>query len=171
MRATPLFVLSFAGLMLAAAPALAQTTTSTVPPPNVPAPATAPDGTPSQPDNTVATTNAPKGEAGPGIDSASAVNPAPGAGEHPYVGHSENAFYNVEQRIARVEERAKTQLTGVKQRQAMAGIRSIRAELATQQARHGDVRDWDREHLNRRLDTLEAEVGLPRGGQAAVQGQ
>lgn len=154
-----------AGLMLVAAPAMAQTTTSTVPPPNVPAPTTAPDGQPAQPYATVATTNAPKGEQGPGIDSANAVNPAPGAGAHPYVGHSENAFYNVEQRIGRVEQRTAA-LTGVQKRKAMAGLKSIKAELATQQARHGEVRDWDREHLNKRLDALEASVGI--GGAATT---
>lgn len=171
MRAASLFALSLAGVMITAAPAMAQTTTSTVPPPNVPTPATAPDGAPASPDNTTTTTNRPKGEIGPGIDSANAVNPAPGAGDHPYVGHSENAFYNVEQRIDRVEQRAKTQLTGAKQRKAMADIKSIRAELATQKARHGEVRDWDRENLNHRLDQLEASVGMPRGGGAGQQGQ
>ena len=149
-----------AGLMLATAPALAQqTTTSTVPPPNVPAPTTTPQGTPANPADTVATTNPPIGQVGPGIDSAHAVNPAPGAAG-PYVGHSENAFYNVQARIDRVEQRAKTQLSGAKQRQAMADIKSVRAELATQQARHGEVRDWDRENLNHRLDQLEAQVGI-----------
>jgi hypothetical protein len=167
MRASyaPLFAGPMLALMLAAAPAMAQTTTSAVPPPNVPAPATAPDGQPAQPDATVATTNAPKGEQGPGIDSANAVNPAPGSGEHPYVGHSENAFYNVEQRIGRVEQRAAA-LTGAKKRKAMSGLKSIKAELATQEARHGEVRDWDREHLNKRLDALEASVGI--GGQAGA---
>ncbi len=152
--------LGIAGLMLAGAPALAQrTTTSTVPPPDVPAPATTPQGTPATPDNTVAVTNPPVGQVGPGVDSAHAVNPAPGA-VGPYVGHSENAFYDVQARIDRVEQRAKTQLTGAKQRQAMADIKSIKAELATQEARHGDVRDWDRENLNHRLDLLEAQVGI-----------
>ncbi len=161
MRITPLFALGLAGLLLTTAPALAQqTTTSSVPPPNVPAPVTAPDGQPATPDNTVTTTNAPKGEIGPGIDSAYAVNPAPGAGDHPYVGHGESAFYDVKARIDRVEDRAKTQLTGAKQKKAMADIKGVRAELATQEARHGEVRDWDREHLNKRLDALETSVGL-----------
>ncbi len=162
----PLAALGIAGLILASAPALAQqTTTSTVPPPGVPAPATTPLGTPAGPDNTVATTNPPVGQVGPGIDSAHAVNPAPGAAG-PYVGHSENAFYNVQARIDRVEQRARTQLSGARQRKAMADLKSIKAELATQQARHGEVRDWDRENLNHRLDQLEAQVGIgpaPRG--------
>lgn len=169
MRTAPLFALGLAGLLLSTAPALAQqTTTSTVPPPNVPAPVTAPDGQPATPDNTVTTTNAPKGEVGLGVDSANAVNPAPGAGDHPYVGHSENAFYDVQARIDRVAERAKTQLSGAKQKKAMADIKSVRAELATQQARHGEVRDWDREHLNKRLDALEASVGLTPAARAGA---
>ena len=170
MRAFPCSIaaLGVAGLILAAAPAGAQdTTTSTVPPPNVPAPATNPAGAPATPDNTVTTTNQPKGEMGPGVDSARAVNPAPGAAG-PYVGHSENAFYNVQARIDRVEQRARTQLSGARQHKALADIKSVRAELATQEARHGEVRDWDRENLNHRLDQLEAEVGLPR---QAPQGQ
>ena len=149
--------------LLCTAPALAQHTRPGVPP-GSPAPATAPDG--RAPGSVSTTTNGPTGERGPGIDSARAVNPAPGAGEHPYVGHSENAFYNVEERIARVEQRAQG-LRGAQKRRALSGIRSIRAELATQQARHGEVRDWDREHLNKRLDALEGQVGLPRGNGAA----
>jgi len=140
-----------AALMLAAAPALAQPTTT-------------PAGTPTTPGDVSTTTNPPIGQTGPGIDSAHAVNPAPGAAG-PYVGHSENAFYDVQARIDRVEKRAKTQLTGAKQRQAMADIKSIRAELATQKARHGEVRDWDRENLNHRLDQLETQVGMGQPAQ------
>ena len=127
-------------------------------------PATTPTGAPATPDHTVATTNTPIGQVGPGIDSAHAVNPAPGA-TGPYVGHTETAFYDVQARINRVEQRARTQLTGAKQRQTLADIRSIRAEVATQKARHGEIRDWDRENLNHRLDQLEAQVGLgaPQG--------
>lgn len=159
-------MLGLAGLLVAGAPALAQVTTSTVPPPAVPAPTTAPDGMPAAPAMTTTTTNRPKGEMGPGIDSAHAVNPAPGAAG-PFVGHGPNAFYDVEQRIDRVEQRVRTQLTGARQRKALAGMTSIRAELAAQEARHGQVRDWDRESLNHRLDQLEQQYGL--GGAVAAQ--
>jgi hypothetical protein len=156
----PLAAVGIASLMLAAAPALAQVTiTSTVPPPDVPAPTTTPLGTPANPADTVATTNPPIGQVGPGIDSAHAVNPAPGA-VGPYLGLGESAFYNVQARIDRVEQRAKTQLSGAKRREAMADLKSIKAELATQEARHGDLRDWDRENLNHRLDQLESQVGI-----------
>jgi hypothetical protein len=158
--------LGMAGLSLAAAPpALAQqTTTSTVPPPDVPAPTTTPLGTPATPGDTVATTNPPIGRVGPGVDTAHAVNPAPGA-SGPYLGVGENGFYHVQSRIDRVEQMAKARLTGAKRRRAMADIASIKAEFATQVARHGDVRDWDRENLNHRLNQLEAQVGIGRQSQ------
>lgn len=149
--------------LVTAAPLWAQQTEQRVPP-GTPFPTTAPDG--RTPSDVSTTTNGPTGERGQGIDSSRAVNPAPGAGDHPYVGHSENAFYNVEQRIDRVEQRVHG-LRGAQRRRALSGIRSIKAELATQQARHGEVRDWDREHLNKRLDALEGQVGLQRGGAPA----
>ncbi len=164
---TPFAALGMAGLMLAATPALArQITTSSVLPPDVPAPTTTPLGTPATPGDTVATTNAPIGRVGPGVTSARAVNPAPGAAG-PYLGLGETAFHHVRARIDRVEQLAKTRLTGAKRRQAMAEITSIKAELATQVARHGDLRDWDRENLNHRLNQLEAQVGLGPQGQGA----
>jgi hypothetical protein len=149
--------------VLCAAPALAQQTEHSVPP-GSPTPSTAPDG--HSPGDVSTTTNGPTGERGPGIGGARAVNPAPGAGDHPYVGHSEGAFYDVEHRIARVEQRAQS-LRGAQRRKALSGIKSIKAELATQEARHGEVRDWDREHLNKRLDALEDQVGMPRANTVA----
>ena len=114
--------------LLCTAPALAQHTRPGIPL-GAPAPATAPDG--RAPGSVSTTTNSPTGERGAGIDSYHAVNPAPGAGEHPYVGHSEDAFYHVRDRIARVEQRAGG-LRGSERRRALSGIRSIRAELARQ---------------------------------------
>ena len=122
--------LALAGLTLAAAPALAR-----------------------QPPDT------PPNQAAPGVDSAHAVDPAPDA-NGPYVGHGEHAFYEVQARIDRVEQRALTQLSGPRRRGALADIRSIKAEMVAQIARHGELRDWDRENLNHRLDRLEAEVGI-----------
>ena len=106
-------------------------------------------------------TNGASGERGPGTPSG--VDPAPGAGEHPFAGHSADAFYNVEQRIARVEVRAQS-LRGMQRHRALGVIRSIKAELAIQRARHGEVRDWDREHLNRRLDVLDGQIGIAHPG-------
>ena len=97
-----------------------------------------------------------------GVTSAQAVDPAPGA-PGPYVGHSENVFYDVQARIDRVQQRIDG-LPGAKKTRANKQLASIKAELATQKARHGSVRDWDRENINKRLDTLEATYGI--GGQA-----
>jgi hypothetical protein len=89
----------------------------------------------------------------PGITEDRAVDPAPNA-PGPYVGHDPQTFYNTEQRIAAVEGRLGA-LPPRQRRAAVAQIRSIRAEEATQRQRHGgELRDWDREHLNRRLDQL-----------------
>lgn len=159
-----LFALASAGFALVTtAPALAQETRY-APPPGTPTPVTAPDG--RTPAAVATVTNGPTGERGPGIDSDRAVNPAPGAGEHPYVGHSADAFYHTRERIERAEQRAAS-LRGPQRRRALNGIRSIKAELARQEARHGEIRDWDREHLNRRLDALEGSVGLPRANATA----
>ena len=97
-----------------------------------------------------------------GVTSAQAVDPAPGA-SGPYVGHSENAFYDVQARIDRVQTRVDA-LAGARKAQANKQLASIKSELATQKARHGSVRDWDRENINKRLDRLEARYGL--GGSA-----
>lgn len=93
----------------------------------------------------------------PGIAEGRAVDPAPNA-PGPYMGHGPQAFYDVDQRIAAVESRLGA-LRPASRRRAAAGLRSIRAEEATQRARHGgELRDWDREHLNRRLDQLIGQV-------------
>ena len=97
-----------------------------------------------------------------GVASAQAVDPAPGA-HGPYVGHSENAFYDVDARITRVQTRVDG-LTGAKKLQANNKLSAIKSELATQKARHGSVRDWDRENINKQLDKLETDYSL--GAQA-----
>ena len=98
----------------------------------------------------------------PGIPESRAVDPAPGA-PGPYVGHSPKAFYDTDGRISAVEQRIGS-LPPAQRRRAMAGLRSIRAEEATQRQRHGgELRDWDREHLNRRLDQLEGQFPGLRG--------
>lgn len=138
------------GLSAVAAPALAQPVAAT------PMPATAPDG--RAPGEVTTVTNPPVGPRGPGIDSQAAVNPAPGAAG-PYVGHPD-AFYETQARVDRVQQRIERQLAGRRRRSALSGIRRIRGEIATQKARHGEMRDWDREHVNRELDQLLARYGL-----------
>lgn len=88
----------------------------------------------------------------PGIPGPQSVNPAPGA-PGPYVGHGPHAFYDVDTRIANVTQRAAS-LPPAQRRDAEAALKSIRAEEATQKQRHGELRDWDRENLNYKLDQL-----------------
>jgi hypothetical protein len=90
--------------------------------------------------------------ASPGIPGPASVNPAPGAAG-PYVGHGPHAFYDVDQRIADVTQRSAA-LPTAQRRDAEARLKAIRAEEATQKQRHGELRDWDRENLNYKLDQL-----------------
>ena len=87
-----------------------------------------------------------------GIPSEEAVNPAPGA-QGPYVGAGPRGFYDVDARINAMTQAAH-ELPPAQRRRAMVQIHQIRAEEATQRARHGDLRDWDRENLNHRLDMM-----------------
>ncbi len=101
-----------------------------------------------------------------GIPGAEAVDPAPGA-QGPYVGAGREGFYDVDARIAAISAR----LTGLRpsqRRAAKSQIAQIRGEEATQRARHGDLRDWDRENINAKLDhllqqfpALRADAGSP----------
>ena len=88
----------------------------------------------------------------PGIPGPDAVNPAPGM-HGPYVGAGRHNFYDVDARIAAVSQRVQ-QLSPGQRRSAKAQLRQIKSEEATQRARHGDLRDWDRENLNDKLDKL-----------------
>lgn len=105
--------------------------------------------------------------ASPGIPSDQAVNPAPGA-HGPYVGAGRQGFYDVDARIASISQAA-AQLPPAQRRRAMSQIHSIKSLEATQRARHGgELRDWDREAMNHRLDqlvqtfpSLQAEGGAP----------
>jgi hypothetical protein len=88
----------------------------------------------------------------PGLPSDQSVNPAPGAAG-PYVGDGRKNFYDVDARIADVQQKIAS-LPASQRHKAMAGLKSIKSEEATQRARHGELRDWDRENLNHRLDQL-----------------
>ena len=87
-----------------------------------------------------------------GIPGSDAVNPAPGM-HGPYVGAGEHNFYDVDARIAAVTQRAQ-QLPPSQRRSVSAQLHQIRAEEETQKARHGELRDWDRESLSDKLDKL-----------------
>lgn len=89
----------------------------------------------------------------PGLPGPQSVDPAPGA-SGPYAGHSEQTFYDVNGRIASVEQKIQTTLTGAQQKKAMGELNAIKAEEKNQVARHGSLLDWARENLNHRLDQL-----------------
>lgn len=85
-------------------------------------------------------------------------DPAPGA-PGPYAGADKASFYNVEARLAAVEARIRT-MSPRQARPARAQLVSLKAFLAQQQARHGEVRDFDREAVSARLSRLESLVGV-----------
>ena len=92
----------------------------------------------------------------PGLAGADAVNPAPGA-HGPYIGAGRQGFYDVDQRIAAVSQQVQSLPPG-QRRRAAAQLRDIKAEEATQRSRHGELRDWDRENLNAKLDRLAQQL-------------
>jgi len=136
--------LAVGAMAFARNPAHAQT-------PSAPEPPTAMtvDGAPVPPGTTPADV-APA----PGLPGPASVDPAPGAAG-PYAGHSERAFYDVDDRIRRVSSRIDAMPKGAARARAEAEMASIRQEEKDQIARHGDLLDWARENLNRRLDRLE----------------
>jgi hypothetical protein len=89
----------------------------------------------------------------PGLPGPASVDPAPGAAG-PYAGHSEHAFYDVDARISRYQQRIASNLTGAQQKSAMRQLNAIKSEEKSQIARHGSLLDWARENLNHRLDQL-----------------
>jgi hypothetical protein len=107
-------------------------------------------------------------QASPGIPGPEAVNPAPGA-QGPYVGSGKQGFYDIDQRIAAVSQQAAS-LPAAQRRRAMAQIKAIRSEEATQRARHGELRDWDRENISDKLDKLTQQfpsLGANTGAQGS----
>lgn len=100
-----------------------------------------------------------------GVPSDQAVNPAPGA-RGPYVGDGANAFYDVDARISAVGQEI-TALPSSQRRKAASALKSIKAEEATQIHRHGELRDWDRENLNHRLDQLAQQYPILGAGTPA----
>ncbi len=184
----PLFALAMLASLSAGAPALAQTVDSADQPPTTAAPPAPVDSTgamaPAAASGDASTTSPPPAsvtasrpvpdtsQASPGIPGPEAVNPAPGA-SGPYVGHGPHAFYDVDARITNVQGRIASLSPG-QQRQANAALKSIRGEEATQRQRHGDLRDWDRENLNYKLDKLVQQfpaLGPSSGAQAPVASQ
>jgi hypothetical protein len=96
-----------------------------------------------------------------GIPGPEAVNPAPGA-TGPYVGAGPHGFYDVDARLDAVAGRIASLPPG-QRRRASAQIHQIRAEEATQRARHGgELRDWDRENMTQKLDQLVQQFPMLR---------
>jgi hypothetical protein len=88
-----------------------------------------------------------------GMPGPEAVNPAPDARGQPYLGVGMQNFYDPmdrEQSLQhRLEEAASSGAMNTHQvHQVQAALDRVIAEDRTQMARHGGLRDWDRERLN-----------------------
>jgi hypothetical protein len=81
---------------------------------------------------------------------------SPLANDGPYAGTSRKDFYQPDDRIKQIEaEIQQGALAGHEARHALAQLTAIRQDLKYRIARHnGDLRDWDRELINQKLDTL-----------------
>lgn len=77
----------------------------------------------------------------------------PGAADA-YAGQPKQVFYSVEDRMNAMEAKAAA-LGGAQARRARQQIALIRGFERTQRAKHGgELRDWDREALNVRMDRV-----------------
>ena len=75
-----------------------------------------------------------------------------------YAGASKPAVYDVDARIANMEAKARA-LPARESHRAMAALAAIKGFEHGQLARHGgELRDWDREAVNVRLDRLQASM-------------
>jgi hypothetical protein len=81
---------------------------------------------------------------------------SPLANDGPYAGTSRQGFYKPDDRIKQIQaEIQQGALAGPKARHALAQLAAIRQDLQFRIARHnGDLRDWDRELINQKLDAL-----------------
>ena len=133
-------LLAAAALLLPAA-AFAQVTNTT-------AVAVSPSGQPEA----VATVTASQPVSNPPPQTTSG---GPGTADPMYSGALKGqAFLDVDARIAA----AQAKVGG--NRKAMAMLNSIKGEAKVRRARHGgELRDWDREFLNKKLDALEGMTG------------
>ena len=89
-----------------------------------------------------------------GVPSHGGHDPAPGA-TGAYVGASKEVFYTIEQRITAAEARARS----TNNRGVLSSLRQLRAFINQQIARHGEIRDWDREAIVARLTSAERRLG------------
>jgi hypothetical protein len=81
---------------------------------------------------------------------------SPLANEGPYAGTSPTDFYHPDARIRQLQgEIQRGALAGPKAQHALAALAAIHQDLQYRIARHnGDLRDWDRELINQKLDAL-----------------
>jgi|GEM_PF-5121592 len=78
---------------------------------------------------------------------ADGADPAPGAASA-YVGADKATFYDVEARIDAAMQQAPS-------KRAAGQLRALKSEANFRRQRHGgELRDWDRELLSRRLDQI-----------------
>ncbi len=89
----------------------------------------------------------------PGIPGNEAVNPAPDAKAQPYLGVGEKNFYDPMDRERSLQQRLDAaasagQLNSHQAHDVRLALAQVVAEDRTQIARHGGLRDWDRERLN-----------------------
>ena len=99
----------------------------------------------------------------PGIPGPQAVDPAPGE-QGPYVGAGRRNFYDIDQRIAAMDQQTQA-LPGGQRRRAAARLHAIKSEEAFKRSKYGELRDWDREHLSVMLDKLAQQYpALQPGG-------
>lgn len=82
--------------------------------------------------------------------------PGPGAGAAPdssFAGQTAAGFYDLDGRMARIEQRIGT-LPAAQRAKARKALRAIRGEAAYRRKRKGELKDWDLEHLHMRLNAL-----------------
>jgi len=98
------------------------------------------------------------GEASPGMPGRHAVDPAPDA-PGPFLQVSQRNFYHPMVRERALQKRIAAasndgQLSAIEARDARGELNRVAAEAKMQIARHGSLRDWDRERLNDMMDHL-----------------
>ena len=103
-----------------------------------------------------------------GIPSNEAVNPAPDASGKPYIGAGVQHFYDPMDRERAMQRRldaaaASGALSPRQVRQAQSALAGVIAEERTQTARHGGLRDWDRERLNDMMNHIVEQYAVLRG--------
>jgi hypothetical protein len=88
--------------------------------------------------------------------SAQPAAESPLSNDGPYAGASRTDFYHPDDRIKQLQAQIQQgALAGAQARHALAQLTAIHQDLQYRIARHnGDLRDWDRELINQKLDAL-----------------